>query len=168
MPLYTKYKLGSKQWPTTPISGNKEWHSHPLAVICMAWRVLGAVRNDVVPVEIWEKLSRLLDLYRSTNYGGWKITGSMESYNTLLDWTCGPLFCEHFLYYYKQAYLPLQLHTRAERVMVQPDDFCTIQSLIVVVACDSDGRYMSQYPDTSTWVYADYCAQMFSIRMWPN
>ena len=70
MPLYTKYKLGSEQWPTTPISGNREWHGHPLAAIRMAWRVLGAVRNDAVPVEVRKKLSQLLELYRSTNDGG--------------------------------------------------------------------------------------------------
>lgn len=69
MPLYTKYKLGSEQWPTTTISGNKEWHGHPLAAIRMAWRVLGAVRSDAVPIEVREKLLQLLELYRSTNDG---------------------------------------------------------------------------------------------------
>ena len=45
--LYTRYTPGLEQWCTTPIGGNRKWHGRPPTVICMEWRVLGAVRNDV-------------------------------------------------------------------------------------------------------------------------
>lgn len=66
MPTYTRYPMGSEQWRNSRfVTGNKEWHGHPLAAIRMAWRVLGAVRNNEIPVDVREKLSRLLDLYRT-------------------------------------------------------------------------------------------------------
>lgn len=66
MPTYTRYPMGPEQWVTSHlVTGNKEWHGHPLAAIRMAWRVLGAVRNDEIPDNVREKLSRLLDLYRA-------------------------------------------------------------------------------------------------------
>lgn len=82
MPTYTRYAMGSEQWDTTLISGDKEWHVHPLAAIRMAWRALGAVRNETVPVEVREKLSCLLDLYRNTNGGGDGGGGGDESGET--------------------------------------------------------------------------------------
>lgn len=74
--------MGSEQWDTTLISGDKEWHGHPLAAIRMAWRALGALRNETVPVEVREKLLCLLDLYRNTNSGGDRGGGGEEGEET--------------------------------------------------------------------------------------
>ena len=42
----------------------KTLHGHPLAAIRIAWPVLGAVRNDVIPHEARQKLEYLLTLYQ--------------------------------------------------------------------------------------------------------
>lgn len=64
-PTYTRYLMAEKQWASAAlVTGDKEWHGHPLVVIRMAWRDLGAVRNGAVPATIRQKLAFLLDLYR--------------------------------------------------------------------------------------------------------
>lgn len=64
-PTYARYALGPEQWPLAEyVTGEKVWDGHPLAAIRMAWRVLGAVRNDIVPREVRQKLEYLLNLYR--------------------------------------------------------------------------------------------------------
>ena len=48
----------------------------------------------------------------------------------------------HFLsYYYAKAYLPLKLSARSQQITVCLHDSRTVQSLIAVAACDSDGKY---------------------------
>lgn len=49
---------------SSTLQDKKAWHGHPLAAIRMAWRVLGAVRNDVIPHEARQKLEYLLTLYQ--------------------------------------------------------------------------------------------------------
>lgn len=66
LPLYVRRVLAPEgSMNVRAISGERGWHGHPVAAIRSAWRALGALRGDRIPLEDRAKLSYLLDLYRT-------------------------------------------------------------------------------------------------------
>lgn len=64
-PTYVRYTLSPEVMRSFVVDGEKGWHGHPFAAIRNSWRVLGAIRGNVVPLECRQKLMYLLDLYRT-------------------------------------------------------------------------------------------------------
>ena len=66
LPLYVRRVLAPEgSINVRGIRGERGWHGHPIAAIRSAWRSLGALRGDRIPLEDRARLSYLLDLYRA-------------------------------------------------------------------------------------------------------
>lgn len=65
-PLYVRRVLAPGDSASVRlIQGERGWHGHPIAAIRSAWRALGALRGNSIPLEDRAQLLYLLDLYRT-------------------------------------------------------------------------------------------------------
>lgn len=66
LPLYDRHVLRPEvSMYLSQITDQKAWHGHPIAAIRNAWRALGSLRGNRIPLQQRGELAYLLELYRS-------------------------------------------------------------------------------------------------------